>query len=363
MKSHLAEEGNRPFEIDILIVVNMFLTGFDAPTLNTLYLDKDLQMHGLIQALSRTNRILNSQKAHGEIVCFRNLRKNVDQALMLFGQEQAGEIVLLPGYDECRQAIVQAIERVEEIGDPYDVLDLQREDEKKEFVKAWTSFMRELNRINTFSQYTDEEIGEAKLAERIVQDYSSAYMDLYEKHVDSGDWEEFEIEEEPVVFDITLIQTIEVDISYILDLIGDMVDSKDDGEKQRILGEIESRIGASASLREKRELIFAFIEDLDLSDGKPENVYREFQRFVQKRAKRSIQAAADEYQLDYNKTVEFLEKCLAEKEFSAAGQAITGLATSNFSLPLGNERRQWKMDVEQVLENNYEELVNIVEKI
>lgn len=370
MKSHKGRAGDVPFEIDLLIVVNMFLTGFDAPTLNTLYLDKDLRMHGLIQALSRTNRIVNTQKAHGEIVCYRDLRDEVDEALRLFGQEQAGQIVLLPGYDECLLAVSAAIDKVENLGSPHEVLDLKRESEKKAFVKAWTEYLRARNIIRTFSAYETEPVGEAKLADRDVQDYSSVYHDLHEQFAKKGNFggddaeDEGDADDEGVVFDITLLKTIEVNIDYILELIGELVNvgGEDEDESARIRADIERHIGASATLREKRQLIGDFIDELLASgSGESDSIYQVFQTFVRGRGQKRIRQMAEGLGLDAGKTVEFLETKLAQQEFVVTGQDVTRLKSPSTKVGFGAARDAWKVEVERGLERAYNELVGIVE--
>jgi type I restriction enzyme R subunit len=368
MKSHRSERGDIPFEIDILIVVNMFLTGFDAPTLNTLYLDKDLRMHGLIQALSRTNRILNSQKSHGEIVCYRDLREEVDEALRIFGQEQAGQIVLLPGYDECRKEIVEAIKEIEKLGSPKEVLDLRRESDKKTFVQAWTKYLRALNTINTFSTYEQEDEGEARLPDRDIQDYSSTYHDLHEQFGESGNLggEGSNISnEEGVVFDITLLQTIEVNIDYILDLIGALVnDDADDDERSKMREDIERHIGASASLREKRALINDFVDHIVEQSNPITNVYKDFQAFARARAHEQLDQLADSFGLDIEETEELLNSSLSQGEFLAIGQTVINLKSPDTSIGFSTAKREeWKTGVERGLETIYNELVNIVETV
>ena len=368
MKSHKKAEGDVPFEIDLLIVVNMFLTGFDAPTLNTLYLDRELRMHGLIQALSRTNRILNSQKAHGEIVCYRDLSPQVDEALRLFGQKQAGELVLLPGYRECRAAMLEAIAEVQKLGTPQEALALTRERDKKAFVKAWTGFLRALNTVKTFSSYESEPVGEARLPEREIQDYSSVYHDLHEQYSESGELgggEQDELDGEGVVFDITLLKTIEVNIDYILDLIGELVKAGGDQEERlRIRADIERRMGASASLREKRRLINDFIGQVMEEKAEVENIYQEFQSFVRARGQAGVRQIAERYGLDPAKTTDFLNSCLAQQEFLVAGQNVTGLRWPETKIPFTSQKRDaWKQEVERELQGIHEELVSVVESV
>jgi type I restriction enzyme R subunit len=331
-------------------------------------MDKDLRMHGLIQALSRTNRILNSQKSHGEIVCYRDLRSQVDEALRLFGQEQAGQIVLLPGYDECRRAVVEAIDDVQKLGLPEEILDFKHERDKKAFVKLWTCYLRALNTINTFGSYEAELVGEAKLADRDIQDYSSVYHDLYEQFQEDGTFggedEVGDPDDDSVVFDITLLKTIEVNIDYILDLIGELVNaSGDEGERLRIREDIERHIGASATLREKRKLINDFIDRVAGQDGIVESIYQEFQSFARSRGQEGLHHVAQQYGLDIDKTTGFLNSCLSQREFLVSGQNVTGLKAASKKISFGAARDAWKFEVEQELEQIHNELVSIVETV
>jgi type I restriction enzyme R subunit len=329
-------------------------------------MDKEMRMHGLIQALSRTNRILNSQKGHGEIVCYRDLSSQVDEALRLFGQEQAGQIVLLPGYDECRKAVVEAIDEVQKLGPPDEVLGFNRERDKKAFVKAWTRYLRALNTISTFGSYEAELVGEAKLADRDIQDYSSVYHDLHEQFSENGDFggDDSDPDDDSVVFDITLLKTIEVSIDYILDLIGELVNvGNNEGEKLRIRADIERHIGASATLREKRKLISDFIDRVVEQGGNVENIYQEFQFFVRSRGQENLRHAAEKYGLDLAKTVDFLNSCLSQGEFLVSGQNVTGLKLASKTISFGTARDVWKLEVEQELERIHNELVSIIETI
>lgn len=369
MKSdHRTGEGDIPFQIDLLIVVNMFLTGFDAPTLNTLYVDKDLRMHGLIQAFSRTNRVLNSIKSHGEIMCYRNLEPQIDEALRLFGQEQDGQIVLLPGYEECRRRMVKAVAAVQELGSPTEIIQFKRERDKKKFVKAWTAYLRALNTVSTFDTYETESVGPAKLADRQVQDYSSIYHDLHECYVEKGDLggeQQAEVQDDAIVFDITLLRSIEVNIDYILDLIGEMVGSgQGDDERERLRADIERHIGASATLREKRWLISDFIDYVLANGIQEESIYHQFQSFARERAYENLRAAADTHGLDFDRAADFLSVCLAQNEFLATGQSIIRLKATGTKISfLGGGRDVWKMSVERSLHDIYNEMVGILKTL
>lgn len=252
-------------EIDLLIVVNMFLTGFDATTLNTLWVDKNLKYHGLIQAFSRTNRILNSVKTYGNIICFRDLKDETDEAIALFGNKDAGGIVLLkpykdyyygyedkgehvPGYEELIAYLVQKYPIVESI---------IGEENKKVFIKLFGNILRLKNILNSFDDFKGNEI----LSDRDFQDYQSTYIDLYQEFrpKDKADKENIN---DDIVFEMELIKQIEVNIDYILMLLAKYYETN--CQDKTILVTIDKAINSSIELRSKKELIEGFIERVNL---------------------------------------------------------------------------------------------------
>ena len=252
-------------EIDLLIVVNMFLTGFDATTLNTLWVDKNLKQHGLIQAFSRTNRILNSVKTFGNIVCFRDLQKETDEAIALFGDKDAGGIVLLKKYEDY----YEGFDEEKPNGDPkhhegyrelIDVLltrfplgePILGEQNEKDFIVLFGSILRVRNILNAFDDFKGNEI----LTPRQFQDYQSIYLDLYEKHKKPAvDKENINSD---IVFEMELMRQVEINIDYILMLVEKFRASH--GEDKVILASIRTAINSSIELRSKKELIEGFIE-------------------------------------------------------------------------------------------------------
>ncbi|MDG2764723.1 type I restriction endonuclease subunit R, partial [Vibrio parahaemolyticus] len=208
--------------IDILIVVNMFLTGFDATTLNTLWVDKNLRQHGLIQAFSRTNRILNSVKTYGNIVCFRDLKEETDKAIALFGNKDAGGIVLLKTYEEYYNGYDDKGEHKPGYTELISILTSQYplgqpivgEEAEKEFIKLYGAILRLKNILTSFDDFEGNEI----LSERDFQDYQSNYIDLYHKYRKRNDGDK-EIINDDIVFEIELVKQIEVNIDYILMLV------------------------------------------------------------------------------------------------------------------------------------------------
>ena len=251
-------------EIDLLIVVNMFLTGFDATTLNTLWVDKNLKMHGLLQAFSRTNRILNSVKTHGNIVCFRNLEEATNEAIALFGdKEAAGLVIIRPyedyyfGYKDGEKEIKGYKTLIEELQEQYPLHQpISGEQNEKEFVKLYGQILKMKNIISTFDQFSGNEI----ISERDFQDYQSIYLGLYQKYRKTTDAEK-EVINDDLVFEIELIKQVEINIDYIIELIKKY--HEDHVKNKEILVDIRKAIDSSLKMRSKKDLIMHFIDQLD----------------------------------------------------------------------------------------------------
>ncbi|MBF1214686.1 MAG: type I restriction endonuclease subunit R, partial [Fusobacterium periodonticum] len=242
-------------EIDILIVVNMFLTGFDATTLNTLWVDKNLRMHGLIQAFSRTNRILNSIKTFGNIVCFRDLQEETDEAIALFGNKEAGGIVLLKTYEDYYNGYQDDKGRekegysqlIEELQSKFPLSEqITGESNKKEFVILFGNILKIKNILSAFDKFAGNEI----LSEREFQDYQSIYLDMYQEIRTKN--KEKEIINDDIIFEIELIKQVEINIDYILMKVTEYY--KSNKEDKEILIDIKKAINSSLELRSKKEL-------------------------------------------------------------------------------------------------------------
>lgn len=250
-------------EIDLLIVVNMFLTGFDATTLNTLWVDKNLKMHGLIQAFSRTNRILNSVKKYGNIVCFRDLQQETDEAIALFGNKKAGGVVLLKnyeayyeGYDEEGKHYTGYVELIEELRAQFPLGEtIVGEQAEKEFINKFGAILRLKNILSAFDAFEGNEL----LSERDMQDYQSVYLDLW--HKTKKERLEKENINDDIVFEIELIKQVEINIDYILMLVAKYYDGN--CEDKEILVTIDKAVNASVALRSKKELIENFIDTVN----------------------------------------------------------------------------------------------------
>ena len=243
--------------VDILLVVNMYLTGFDAKKVNTLYVDKNLRHHGLIQAFSRTNRILNDVKSHGNIVCFRNLKQATDDAIALFSNLEARDVILMEPYDTYVEQFNEALDKLKELAPTVDsVNDLPSEDEELAFVQAFRELMRLRNILSGFSDFAPEDLA---MSEQAFEDYKSKYLDIYDKVKRDTSKEKVSILND-VDFELELIQRDEINVAYILKLLGNY-HAADQKEKPKKRKEIIDLLGGEKQLRSKRELIEKFIDE------------------------------------------------------------------------------------------------------
>ncbi|MBP6368102.1 MAG: type I restriction endonuclease subunit R [Nitrosomonas sp.] len=265
----------RSGEIDILLVVNMFLTGFDSPRLNTLYVDKNLKFHGLVQAFSRTNRILNEKKSQGNIVCFRNLKAATDEAIALFSNKDARETVLLEPYEDYVEKFNKATEELLAIAPTVASVDVLP-DEKAElaFVTKFRELLRIKNILTTFADFEDANLN---LEPQQFEDYKSKYLDIHDKVKKQTDPEKVSILED-VDFELSLIHRDEINVAYILNLLVSLNKLNPEEAKER-QKEIIDLVAGEVQLRSKRALIEAFIEE-NLPKLKPnENVIQAFENY------------------------------------------------------------------------------------
>ena len=282
-------------EIDILLVVNMFLTGFDSPMLNTLYVDKNLKYHGLVQAFSRTNRILNEKKSQGNIVCFRNLKKNTDDAIALFSNINAKDIILMQPYEEYVAKFNEAFLKLMKIApdvSSVDDLNNQGEDKQLEFIKAFREIMRLKNILGGFSNFKWSDLS---MSEQQFEDYKSKYLDLYEKIKGGVGKEKVSILED-VDFELELIHKDEINVAYILMLLGKYkdVDEKDrETHKNNILSIINSQV----NLRSKKELIEKFIDENMQGITDSDNIENEFEKFWEEEKEKAYDTLCEEENL------------------------------------------------------------------
>ena len=243
--------------VDILLVVNMFLTGFDAKMINTLYVDKNLRHHGVIQSFSRTNRIINEQKSHGNILCFRNLKKATDEAIALFSNKEAKEVILVPPYEDIVRRFSDAFANLLKIAPTVkSVDDLPSEEEEMVFIQAFRELMRIRNALTSFSDFSWDDL---PMREQSFEDYKSKYLDLHEKVKSDHQKEKCSILED-VDFELELIHRDEVNVAYILKLLAKLkYADKDEAQQQKKA--IMDMLTGEIDLRSKRELIEKFIDE------------------------------------------------------------------------------------------------------
>ncbi|MCL4554605.1 MAG: type I restriction endonuclease subunit R [Actinobacteria bacterium] len=298
-------------ELDLVIVVNMFLTGFDATTLNTLFVDKNLRTHGLIQAYSRTNRILNSVKTYGNIVSFRDLEEQTNDAIALFGNRDACGIVLLRPYgeyyDEYAEKVAQLLADYP-LGAP-----LVGEASQKEFITLFGAILRLQNILTAFDDFAGNEL----LSERQGQDYRSLYLDLWAAFRRVGEAERESINDD-LVFEIELIKQVEINVDYILMLVEKYRAAHGDGDDKEIRASIGRAIDASPSLRNKKDLIEAFVDSVSASG----EIDEEWRAFIRARRDTELDAIISAEGLRPEETRAFVARAFRDGAVQATGTAI-----------------------------------------
>ncbi|RJR13801.1 type I restriction endonuclease subunit R [Candidatus Parcubacteria bacterium] len=343
-------------EIDLLIVVNMFLTGFDATTLNTLWVDKNLRLHGLLQAYSRTNRILNSIKTFGNIICFRNLEKATNESIALFGDKEAGGVVLLKSYEEYyngykdgKKEVRGYASLVAELLGKFPVgTRIESEQVQKNFIKLYGAILRVRNILTTFDEFAGNEI----LTERDIQDYHSMYIDLYNEFRKGVEDNKENINDD-VVFEMELIKQIEINIDYVLGLIKKY--HEDHIKNRELLLDINKAIDSSVELRNKKDLINQFISTLDAQSV----VDDDWQKFVDEKKLEELEQIIKSENLDRDATFTFVRNAFRNGNIATTGTAITKVLppVSRFS-PTG-ERTKKRESVLSKLTNFFERFFDI----
>ena len=345
-------------ELDLLIVVNMFLTGFDATTLNTLWVDKNLKMHGLIQAFSRTNRILNSVKTFGNIVCFRNLQKRVDDAIKLFGDKNAGGIVLLHSFKDYYYGFEDSdgkwnpgyVNMLEELKEKFPLTEPQIIGEKnqKDFIMLFGALLRMRNLLVSFDDFAGKEM----ISERDLQDYLGRYQDLRDEWKQKRQKGESVDITDDVVFEVELIKQIEINIDYILMLVKKYHD--DNCVDKEVLVTIRKAIDASPELRSKKQLIENFIAGInDVHD-----VMNGWQEYVVQQRENDLETIIKEEKLKDKETRAFIENAFREGEVKTVGTDIDKLMppVSRFG---GGKRTAKKQGIIEKLKNFFEKYFGI----
>ena len=309
-------------ELDLLIVVNMFLTGFDATTLNTLWVDKNLKMHGLIQAYSRTNRILNSIKTFGNIICFRNLQKRTDDAISLFGDKEASGIVVMQSFNDYYYGYTDKdgnekpgfVDMIAELSDKFPLTEPQIIGEKnqKDFISLFGAILRMRNLLTSFDEFKGKEI----LSERDLQDYLGRYQDLRDEWNERRKKGELEDIVDDIVFEIELIKQIEINIDYILMLVAKYHDTH--CQDKEVLITIRKAIDASPELRSKKALIENFIDGINDVD----DVMTEWRTYVAAEKERELTAIIEEEKLKPDETRKFIENAFRDGSVKTTGTDI-----------------------------------------
>ena len=345
-------------ELDLLIVVNMFLTGFDATTLNTLWVDKNLKMHGLIQAFSRTNRILNSVKTFGNIVCFRNLQKRVDSAISLFGDKNAGGIVLLKSFKDYYNGYTSEdgkrmpgyVDMIKELNEKFPLTEPQIIGEKnqKNFIALFGAILRMRNILVSFDDFKGNEL----ITERDFQDYLGRYQDLRDEWKRKREAGESTDITDDIVFEVELIKQVEINIDYILMLVKKYHDAHC-GDKE-VLITIKKAIDASPELRSKKQLIENFIAGINDSI----DVMAEWQNYVMEQREQELDTIITGEKLRPEETRKFLENAFRDGEIKTAGTDIDKILppVSRFG---GSGRDKKKQDVIDKLKAFFEKYFGI----
>ncbi|MCL2322989.1 MAG: type I restriction endonuclease subunit R, partial [Oscillospiraceae bacterium] len=344
-------------KVDLLIVVNMFLTGFDATTLNTLWVDKNLKQHGLLQAFSRTNRILNSVKTFGNIICFRDLKEATDDAISLFGDREAGGIVLMKtyddyyyGYEENGKHKAGYIELIDILVTTYPLGHaIIGETSQKDFIRLFGAILRLKNILTAFDDFAGNEI----LSLRDFQDYQSMYIDLYQSITKSKDADKENINDD-IVFEIELIKQVEVNIDYILMLVAKYHESN--CTDKSIIEAIDKAVSSSIELRSKKELIEGFIARVNTDS----NVDEDWRAFVLKQKEADLNSIIEDEKLKHAETYKFVEGAFRDGGMKTTGTDIDKILPPISRFSGSGERSIKKQGVIDKLLSFFEKYLGIV---
>jgi type I restriction enzyme R subunit len=314
-KRTLRVEGKR---VDLMLVVNMMLTGFDADTLNTLYVDKNLRYHGLIQAYSRTNRLLNSDKPHGNIICFRNLKEATDKALALFGDENAKEVVIKKPYEEHKEDFIAKVEELLRRAPTPDVVDeMQSETEKALFVKSFRDLLRIKASMETYAEFNFTDLG---LDEQSFKNYLSKYLDLYEVRKKSTEEKESILEE--IDFEVELIGSDVVNFDYIIKLIANLAGLPDSPKRKKDIDNILGELDRDPLMRNKKDLIKKFIEEQIPQVSLPQDVESAFEKFWDVEKVEAITVIAEKDNIDPEELTKMIGEYLYTQKMPLGNKII-----------------------------------------
>ncbi|MGO2081762.1 type I restriction endonuclease subunit R [Glutamicibacter arilaitensis] len=299
-------------DLDMVIVVNMFLTGFDATTMNTLWVDKNLRSHGLIQAYSRTNRILNSVKTYGNIVSFRDLEEETNDAIALFGNKEATGIVLLKPFHEYYDEYADKVTELMQRHRPGELI--VGEENQNEFIKLYSEILRLRNILTSFDDFDKNEI----LSHRDMQDYQSTYLDLWNDRKKTSDSDKEQIVSD-LTFEIELIKQVEINVDYILMLVQKYREERGNGDDKELRAGISRAIDSSPSLRNKKDLIENFVDSISI-DG---SLDEEWQAYVNAQKEKELGEIVASENLKPAETDSFIEAAFREGAIRTSGTAIT----------------------------------------
>ena len=349
-------------EIDLLIVVGMFLTGFDAPTLNTLFIDKNLKYHGLIQAFSRTNRIFNKVKTFGNIVCFRDLEKNTKEAIKMFGDEKSINMILEKSYKEYiygfteeetgkkREGYIDLCNKMlEKFPEPTEII---LDSDKKEFAKLFGEILKTENILKNFDEF---EKFEKIITDRQMQDMKSVYVDIREeilkKNKNTDIFSNPEVDFSDIEFQIELLKTDEINLDYILSLIFEKAREHEDTDSLK--SEIRRVIRSSLGTRAKEELIMEFINRTDLKTlNKKEDVLEKFYKYAREEKEIKIADLTEKEKLKED-SKRFIEKSISRGYVDLAGAELDSL------LPPTSRRKGAREAKKQTIFEKIQKLVDI----
>ncbi len=355
-------------DLDLLIVVGMFLTGFDAKTLNTLWVDKNLKMHGLLQAYSRTNRILNSVKNCGNIVCFRNLDEATKECFALFGNRDAAGLVFMrsfkdyyEGYDDKGRHMMGYREIVQALKDKFpvgEIMNITDDEKKKEFIKLFGSYLKAHNLLIAFDDFCPDDPdkrGEVRIIqENERQDYLSWYNDLYDEFKRSQQHGERADIEDDIEFEIELVKQVQIDITYILELVAQYKASQ--CKDREVLLKISRSITSSPDLRNKKELIERFVDRMTPQAGE---VHDEWDKYLAGEKKRQMDEIISGEKLKPEKTREFIDRCFKDGYVEENGTAVTEILPPMPLFGAGNRRQQTKQRVIEKIKQFFDRFTNI----
>ena len=333
-------------EIDLLIVVGMFLTGFDAKTLNTLWVDKNLKLHGLLQAYSRTNRILNEVKNCGNIVCFRNLEDATNKSLAIFGDENAAGLVFMKSFEEYysegyaddkgnwHEPYTELIKQLLETYPVEQMANIFDEEEKKAFIRLMGEILRLRNVLGAFDDFTEE----VRIVDEMhYQDYLGWYNNYYDEYRKPSHGGEREDIRDDIVFEMELVKQVQINIRYILDLVQQYHDSN--CQDKEIIVKIRKQMDASPDMRDKRELIEKFIQQMTPEKGA--DVGHDWETYIEEEKRKQLSKIIEEEHLKAAETEDFMERAFADGYVTETGTGIAHiLPPSNPFLPESGEKKQ-----------------------